>query len=154
MSNWMKLVDEADQKDFQVNDIKKNFAEVTKTEVLKFKNELKEEYEKYIGNGPGSEHVSLDEGMELLSLSKDANRRFNRRREEYVLAEKLFNLTISKFPELINMEEQNKIYDEIYAIYKEHQQSVKEWSMMPWSKLDVQVLQTGAEKFERQVKKL
>lgn len=53
-------------------------------------------------------------------MSKDANRRFNRKREEYVLAEKLFNLPISKFPELINMEEQNKIYDDIYSIYKEH----------------------------------
>lgn len=103
--NWAKLVDEADQKDFQVNDIKKNFAEVTKGEVLKFKSELKEEYEKYVSNGPGSDHVNLDEGVELLSLSKDANRRFNRRREEYVLAEKLFNIPISKFPELINMEE-------------------------------------------------
>lgn len=93
---------------------------MTKGEVLKFKNELKEEYEKYLSNGPGSEHVNLDEGVELLTLSKDANRRFNRRREEYVLAEKLFNLPISKFPELINMEEQNKIYDEIYTIYRDH----------------------------------
>lgn len=55
--NWAKLVDEADLKDFQVNDIKKNFAEVTKGEVLKFKNELKEEYEKYLSNGPGAENV-------------------------------------------------------------------------------------------------
>lgn len=53
-------------------------------------------------------------------MSKDMNRRFNRRREEYVLAEKLFNLPISKFPELIKMEEDNKIYDEIYSIFKEH----------------------------------
>lgn len=87
-------------------------------------------------------------------MSKDANRRFNRKREDYVLAEKLFNLPISKFPELINMEESNKIYDEIYSIYKEHQQAVKEWSMMPWSKLDVQVLVGGAEKFEKLVRKL
>ena len=74
---------------------------MTKGEVLKFKNELKEEFEKYIHNGPGADHVSLEEGVELLSQSKDNNRRFNRRREEYVLAEKLFNLPISKFPELI-----------------------------------------------------
>lgn len=111
----------ADRKDFEVNDFKKNFAEVTKGEVLKYKNELKEEYERYISHGPGSDHVSLEDGVELLAASKDMNRKFNRRREEYVLAEKLFNLPISKFPELIKMEEDNKIYDEIYAIYKEHQ---------------------------------
>ena len=111
----------ADRKDFDVGEFKKNFAEITKGEVLKFKNELKEEYEKYIQNGPGADHVSLEEGVGLLSDSKDANRRFNRKREDYVLAEKLFNLPISKFPELINMEESNKIYDEIYSVYKEHQ---------------------------------
>jgi len=47
-TNWTELLDEADRKDFEVNDFKKNFAEVTKGEVLKFKNELKEEFEKYI----------------------------------------------------------------------------------------------------------
>ena len=56
----------ADRKDFEVNDYKKNFAEVTKGDVLKFKNELKDEYEKYISNGPGADHVSLEDGVELL----------------------------------------------------------------------------------------
>ena len=81
---------------------------------------MKEEYEKYLSNGPGADNVGLDEGVELLNMSKDMNRKFNRRREEYVLAEKLFNLPISKFPELINMEEKNKTYEEIYSIYKDH----------------------------------
>ena len=120
-NTWIELLDMADRKDFEVNDFKKNFAEVTKGEVLKFKNELKDEYEKYIANGPGADHVSLEEGVELLQMSKDINRRFARRREEYVLAEKLFNLPISKFPELIKMEEDNKIYDDVYSVYKEHQ---------------------------------
>jgi dynein heavy chain len=113
-TNWIALLDEADRKDFEVNDFKKNFAEVTKGEVLKFKNELKEEFERYIQNGPGADHVGLEEGVELLNQSKDCVRRFNKRREEYVLAEKLFNLPISKFPELISMEEDNKKFDDIY----------------------------------------
>ncbi len=153
-TNWTALLDEADRKDFEVNDFKKNFAEVTKGEVLKFKNELKEEFERYIQNGPGADHVGLEEGVELLNTSKDCVRRFNRRREEYVLAEKLFNLPISKFPELISMEEDNKKYDDVYQIFKDHQQSMKDWSMMPWSKLDVTVLNTGATNFEKLVRKL
>ena len=47
-TNWVALLEEADRKDFEVNDFKKNFAEVTKGEVLRYKNELKEEYERYI----------------------------------------------------------------------------------------------------------
>jgi len=64
-----------------------------------------------MSKGPGTPSVSLEEGTELLSASKDKIRSFNRIREENVLAEKLFNLPISKFPELIAMEEANKKYD-------------------------------------------
>ena len=91
----------ADRKDFDVNDFKKNFAEVTKQEVETFKGKIKDEYDQYMSKGPGTPSVSLEEGAELLTASKDKIRSFNRIREENVLAEKLFNLPISKFPELI-----------------------------------------------------
>ena len=70
-TNWNELLEMADRKDFEMNGFKTSFAGVTKGEVLKFKNELKEEYEKYISNGPGADHVSLEEGVELLTVSKD-----------------------------------------------------------------------------------
>lgn len=54
-----------------MDDYKKNYAEMTKGDVLRFKGELKEEYEKYIVGGPGAEKVSLDEGLNLLEISKD-----------------------------------------------------------------------------------
>lgn len=111
---WADIVEMADRKDFELNEFKRNFSEVTKTDVLKFKNELKEAYEKYLQNGPGSDGVTLDEGMRRLEESKEDNEKFNRKREEYVLAEKLFNLPISKYPELIKMEQDNMMYGEIY----------------------------------------
>jgi dynein heavy chain, axonemal len=135
--SWVDLIEMADRKDFELNEFKRNFSEVTKGEVLKFKNDLKEAYEKYLHGGPGSDHVQLEEGVIRLEESKEQNELFNRKREEYVLAEKLFNLPISKYPELIKMEQDNLMYEEIYNIYKSHQANVKEWSMMAWSKLDV-----------------
>ena len=115
MTNWQELLEFADKKDFDVNDFKKNFAEVTKQEVETFKGKIKDEYDQYMSKGPGTPSVSLEEGAELLAASKDKIRSFNRIREENVLAEKLFNLPISKFPELIAMEEANKKYDLIYV---------------------------------------
>jgi len=47
----------------------------------------------------------------LLKESHDKIKAFNKKREENVSAEKLFNLEISKYPELIAMEESNKRYD-------------------------------------------
>jgi dynein heavy chain len=154
MTNWQELLEFADRKDFDVNDFKKNFAEVTKQEVETFKGKIKDEYDQYMSKGPGTPSVSLEEGAELLTASKDKIRSFNRIREENVLAEKLFNLPISKFPELIAMEEANKKYDLIYGIYKEHVNQLKEFSVLSWSKLDANQLVSSAEHFERQVKKL
>lgn len=109
--DWEDLLERAERKDFDVNDYKKNYAEMTKGDVLRFKNELKEEYEKYVQNGPGADSNNLDDGLLALELSKDKNKMFNARKEECVLAEKLFNLPISKFPELIAMENDNAILD-------------------------------------------
>ena len=118
--SWIDLIKMADRKDFELNEFKRNFSEVIKTDVQRFKNELKEAYEKYLHHGPGSEGVTLEEGVHRLDESKELNEQFNRKREEYVLAEKLFNLPISKYPELIKMEQDNIVYDEIYAIFKSH----------------------------------
>lgn len=108
---WEDLFERAERKDFDVNDYKKNYAQMTKGDVLRFKAELKEEYDKYVQNGPGAEHVSLEEGLNLLEISKEQNKKFNQKKEECVLAEKLFEIPISKFPELIAMESDNMIYD-------------------------------------------
>lgn len=85
--------------------LKQSYQEITKGDVKQCKKSIQEEYEKYISNGPGSDHVSLDEGLELMSASKEKIKAFNQEREKNVLAEKLFNLPISKYPELIKMEE-------------------------------------------------
>jgi dynein heavy chain len=152
--SWEDLRDMSDRKDFELNEYKKNYSDVTKNDVAKFKEELVTVYEKYLERGPGSFNVSLEEGVHKLEESKVANEAYNRKREEFVLAEKLFNLTISKYPELIKMELDNAMYDEIYSIFKSHQSNVKEWSMMAWSKLDATQLSLGTEEKLKKVRKL
>jgi dynein heavy chain len=117
---WVDLIEMADRKDFELDQFKRNFSEVTKGEVMKFKNDLKEAYERYLHSGPGSDSVTLEEGVHRLEESKELNEQFNRKREEYVLAEKLFNLPISKYPELIKMEQDNIMYEEIYNIFRSY----------------------------------
>jgi dynein heavy chain len=120
-----------------------------KKEVESFKVKISEEYETYKSKGPGTGGISLDEGVELLNQSKEKVKGFNKTREENVLAEKLFNLPISKFPELIKMEEENKVYTIIYDVFKEFRGQMKEFSVMSWSKLDVNQLITAAEKYDK-----
>jgi dynein heavy chain len=71
-----------------------------------------------------------------LADSWEKIRAFNKKREENVSAEKLFNLPISKYPELVAMEESNKKYDVIYNVYNEYEKKVQDFSAMSWSKMD------------------
>jgi len=52
------------------------------------------------------------------------------------------------------MIEKNKIYDLIYDIYKKHREAVKDWSMQPWLKLDISILENGVSTHEKMVMKL
>ena len=52
------------------------------------------------------------------------------------------------------METKNELYTKIYDLFEDHRESVKEWSIMPWTKLDPIILESGASKYEKQVKKL
>lgn len=122
--------------------------------VAKFKQALAIEYEKYKANGPGTPDVSLDEGLELLQASKDMCASFQIQKNDNLLSETLFDLEISTYPDLNDMVEKNKTYDKIYAIYKEHRETVKDFSVVAWSKLDTNNLTTTAEKFVTMVKRL
>lgn len=70
------------------------------------------------------------------------------------MAEKLFNLEISTFKELVAIDEENKKLGNIYETYKEFKQELREWSTMFWAKLESETVRAGAEKYDKQRKKL
>jgi hypothetical protein len=137
-----------------VNEFKTTFAGVTQQSVAKFKEELKVAYDEYIENGPGADHVTLEDGVQILKDSIEQCEAFQIKKEEFVLSEALFNLPISKFNELIQMEKMNKIYRKVYKIFENHREMIEEHSVIPWNKLDAQTLDYDASKFEKEVKKL
>jgi dynein heavy chain len=153
-NEWSNLIYQAKKTDFESLQMKESFAKITQGEVAKFSDKIKKAYEEYLEEGPGTESISLDKGLELLEASKEQVNEFNREREQKVRAEKLFDLPISKYDELIKMEEANKKYDLIYSIYRDHQNQVKEWSLKPWNKLDIQELTKGADEFDKKVRRL
>lgn len=134
---WADLVEMANRKDYEVGEYKKTYAQITTDGVEKFKKDLAVAYEQYRANGPGTEAVSLDEGLELLQASKDLCMTFKVQKDENVLSETLFDLPISTYPDLNDMTEKNKLYDLIYDIYREHREAVKDFSIVAWSKLDI-----------------
>jgi dynein heavy chain, axonemal len=79
---------------------------------------------------------------------------YNAKKDELVMAQKLFNLEISTFKELVSIDEENKKLSVLYGLYREFKQDVKEWSVMLWAKLDSEVLRTGAEGYDKKRKKM
>lgn len=105
---WRELERDAKKRDFMLKKTKEQFADVTREQVEEFKGQLKAMFAEYRAAGPGAEETTLDDGLELLAKYKEQLSDLNKRKDELVLAEKLFNLPISTFKELVQIEEENK----------------------------------------------
>jgi dynein heavy chain, axonemal len=148
-NRWKELVSEAKWKDYRLVEVKKHFAKITKDEVYTFKSQLKGLEQDYKLHGPGAPETTLDKGLELLEHYRQMTSELNKKKDELVLAEKLFNLDISTFPELVYIENENKKVKKLYDEYREIKQSITDWSAMLWSKLDSDLLKTGSERFDK-----
>ena len=67
----------------------------------------------------------MDDGLRLIDYYKERIVQLNRRKEELVLAEKLFNLDISNFPELVNIDVENKQLQPLYDLYRDVKTTIK-----------------------------
>ena len=151
---WRELVLEGEIKNLRLDQYKKHFADVTRQEVTSFKAQISGLYKTYLETGPGAPDCNLDKGLELLAHYQQVVQELNKKREDLVLAERLFELPISQFDELVAIEKENKRLDNLYKIYKDFKSHVEEWSSMPWSKLDADQLTAGADKFDKIRKRL
>lgn len=151
---WADLIETANKKDHEVGVFKKTYASITMTGVAKFKKELALAYEQYKTEGPGTAEITLDEGLEKLVASKEQCNTFTIQKNDNLLSETLFDLEISTYPDLNDMIAKNQIYDQIYDIYKDHRETVKEFSVGTFVKLEINNLMMSADKFVSLVKRL
>ncbi|EGF80533.1 hypothetical protein BATDEDRAFT_25191 [Batrachochytrium dendrobatidis JAM81] len=151
---WEEMLERAKQVDNALVPVKAKFTEQTHSQVRDFKQSLTRYKEDFIMNGPGAVNLDMDHGLKLLKESKEAVARFLGGRESLVRAEKLFNLTISSYPELYEVENQLKELDLIYTLYSDVKEAINSWSMTLWNNLDIGILNRGIENFSSRLKKL
>ena len=63
-------------------------------------------------------------GVELLKRFKEEFANFEKERQELANAEKLFGLSITLYPELLDMEKELKGLDQIFSIYNNQKASI------------------------------
>ncbi|CAJ1332260.1 unnamed protein product [Effrenium voratum] len=150
---WRLLKDEALTKDRRMVRVKEHFSQVTQEQVGDFSTECKELLQVFKREGPGSD-VSLEEGVELMKKYDINVKQFQRKREDLVKAQTLFNLPIQTYPELLQLEKDLRLLQQIYKVYIDHSSMVNEFSNALWTKFDINALTKGAEDFDKQVRRM
>ncbi|KAH6585239.1 hypothetical protein BASA61_006967 [Batrachochytrium salamandrivorans] len=151
---WEEMLERAKKVDNALITVKEKFTEKTHNQVKEFKQSLLKFKEDFVINGPGAMNMDMDQGLKLLKGAKEAVEQFLVGRESLVCAEKLFNITITSYPELFELENQIKALDLIYVLYSDVKEAINSWSMTLWNNLDLGVLNRGIEAFTARLKKI
>lgn len=94
------------------------------------------------------------QGLELMREFGDELEEHMKMREQLVLAEKLFDMPLTSYPELGTVEASMKKLSQIYDVYKGHVDAVASYSSMLWSELDINKMTQSTEDVMLSLKKL
>ncbi|XP_055461995.1 dynein axonemal heavy chain 10 [Psammomys obesus] len=151
---WQNLFIDSMNVDHALGGIKKTFTEITRTEISSFRIQLEEFAKRFYSQGPGAVGEDLDKGAELLGSFEKELARHEKNRQGLANAEKLFDLPITMYPELIKVQKEMSGLRMIYNLYEGLKAAKEEWSQTLWINLNVQYLQDGIEGFLRGLRKL
>uniref|UniRef100_A0A670YVL6 Dynein axonemal heavy chain 10 n=1 Tax=Pseudonaja textilis TaxID=8673 RepID=A0A670YVL6_PSETE len=151
---WETLYADAAGVDHSLGSIKKTFTEITREQIGNYSKEIDDFYQRFVTEGPGSVGENLDRGLELMVVFERELEKHERNRQELANAEKLFDLPITMYPDMIKIQKEMKGLRQIYEIYKLQQAAKEEWSQTLWVNLNVQVLQEGIEGYLKTLRKL
>ncbi|XP_069727356.1 dynein axonemal heavy chain 10 [Phaenicophaeus curvirostris] len=151
---WETVFFEASEVDHNLGGVKRTFAKITQQQVEDYSKDLGDFFQKFMTEGPGAVGEDLDKGLELMAIFEREVEKLEKIRQELGSAEKLFDLPLTVFPDLIKAQNDMKGLKQIYEIYELQRAAKKEWSQTLWVNLNVQVLQEGIERFLKALRKL
>ncbi|GAB1598225.1 dynein axonemal heavy chain 10 isoform X2 [Argonauta hians] len=151
---WSDLLNKARAFEFNLRAVKKKFTEITQNQVHDFSSRLKEFYQRFKTEGPGTVGQDLNKGVNMMKDYSREVARFETERQELGNAEKLFDLPITLYSDLLFVQKEMVSLEALYKIHVNQKQAREEWSNTLWSNLNIQLLQTGIENFIKEFRKL
>ncbi|XP_042277329.1 dynein axonemal heavy chain 10 isoform X2 [Thunnus maccoyii] len=151
---WSDLFTESRQVDRSLTDVKKSFTETTKEKTEEFKQELSIFAESFNMHGPGAVGDDLEKGLTIMGTYEAELAKIVAGRQELANAEKLLDLPVTMYPEMISMQKDMKGLRQIYDVYKAQKAAKTEWSQTLWVDLNIQLLQDGVEGFIKSLRQL
>jgi dynein heavy chain, axonemal len=97
---WNRLEAEAVQINAALEDVKHEFSTITCQQVDKFQERVASFFAEFKSVGPGRGNIDLGVGMKLMRETEASLCEIQQERNELVLAQKLFELDITAYPEL------------------------------------------------------
>ncbi|XP_051514176.1 dynein axonemal heavy chain 10 [Myxocyprinus asiaticus] len=151
---WSELFTASRLVDRSLGKVKKTFAEITLKQTEEYKQELSIFAESFNMHGPGAVGDDLEKGLTIMGTYEMELAKVEASRQELAKAEMLFNLPITMYPELLNVQKEMSGLRQIYEIYTAQKAAKTEWSQTLWVNLDIQLLQEGIEGFIKSLRKL
>ncbi|XP_006149290.1 dynein heavy chain 10, axonemal [Tupaia chinensis] len=151
---WLALSNDSVNAEHALGGIKRTFTEITRGEITNYRHQVEEFATRFYNEGPGSVGDDLDKGVELLGTFERELAKHEKNRQELANAEKLFDLPITMYPELLKVQKEMNGLRMIYELYEGLKAAKEEWSQTLWVNLNVQFLQEGIEGFLKSLRKL
>ncbi|KAM6297937.1 dynein axonemal heavy chain 10 [Aegotheles albertisi] len=151
---WEALLLEASEVDHNLARTKRKFTKITEQQIEDYKKEIEDFFQKFMTEGPGAVGEDLDKGLELMTIFEKEVEKLEKIHQELGSVEKLFDLPVTVYPDLVKTQNSMKGLKQIYEIYELQRAAKKEWSQTLWINLNVQVLQEGIEGFLKALRKL
>ncbi|KAM9193992.1 dynein axonemal heavy chain 10 [Dugong dugon] len=152
-SMWSTLFNDSVNVEHALGGIKRTFTEITRGEILNFRQQVEKFASCFYTEGPGSVGEDLDKGIDLLGTFERELTRHEKNRQELANAEKLFDLPITMYPELLQVQKEMSGLKMIYELFQGLKAAKEEWSQTLWINLNVQFLQEGIDNFLRSLRK-
>ncbi|XP_027024931.2 dynein axonemal heavy chain 10 isoform X2 [Tachysurus fulvidraco] len=151
---WREVFSEARQVDRRLRKVKKSFTKITMEQVEQYKQEVSVFAESFNMHGPGAVGDNLEKGLMNMAAYEEELAKIEAIRQGLGNAEKLFDIPITNYPELLSVQQEMRGLRLIYKIYEEQKTAKAEWSQTLWVNLNIQLLQEGVEGFIKDLRKL
>ncbi|XP_025092040.1 dynein heavy chain 10, axonemal-like isoform X1 [Pomacea canaliculata] len=151
---WEELLLKAKTTDGNLIPSKRKFIKITQQMVTEFRAKIVEFYQRFVLEGPGVVGDDLDIGLQMMTAYQQELEKMEDMRSELVKAEKLFELPITLYPELLHISKNMAGLTQLYDIYVLQKEARNKWATALWADLNVQLLQDGIDGYMKMYRKL
>ena len=144
---WATLRKDCEEMDNNLDEVRDKFTLVTIDNVKEFKEKCADFRKRLEESGPGVPGTELDVGVTSLAAYNEELAFKLKTRDDLVMAEKLFELDVTSYPELTETENELKVLDQIYGLYVAHVDGVAGLATAMWKDLDFAKLVDFAKDF-------